>query len=378
MLTSKKQSLQPILKSSAGVHLTSYILNNGALEDLKTQIQETIQQSEAWLCEVMTKNEINHFLKPLYTLLFDARIFDQIKGNIGIFRNKDTFSVLNITHEVERSCHMGTSFHVKPLLKWLQIDYAFLILVVKENQAQLYLGGQDSFKLFDTLEIPLKYSEQNAQSNLLYLSQSKDQVELEKYSFINDWIRELTKKSKPKLFVVTQKEKVEMIKRSVKYKNYIITTSADVFGQHKLGDVCSLVREILNLESQRVIDKTLNEFRFAYNENLVSKNVFEIARLVAQNKVKKLIVTDDINIFGKVNKKSGDLKIHPFDMGHDDDDILDDLAQMVLLQGGEVVVTSRTKIPQGLPIMAIIDGKGKELQKMKSIRKYELLNERPA
>ena len=71
--------------------------------------------------------------------------------------------------------------------------------------------------------------------------------------------------------------------------------------------------------------------------------------------MRKIIVTDELSIFGKIDPKSGGLAIHPFDLDHEDDCILDDLAQMVLSQGGEVIVAKRDEIPKGRPILAILD-----------------------
>ncbi len=56
--------------------------------------------------------------------------------------------------------------------------------------------------------------------------------------------------------------------------------------------------------------------------------------------------------------------MHPIDLNHEDDCILDDLAQMVLSQGGEVVIAKRSEIPKGRPILAILDDDGLLLEKI--------------
>ena len=108
-------------------------------------------------------------------------------------------------------------------------------------------------------------------------------------------------------------------------------------------------------QSHRLIEKALLEFRLAEDGNRTKKNIFQIAKAVVQGKVRKLIVTDELCIFGRIDQGSGGLAIHPFDLDHEDDCILDDLAQMVLSQGGEVVVAKRSEIPKGRPILAILD-----------------------
>jgi hypothetical protein len=89
--------------------------------------------------------------------------------------------------------------------------------------------------------------------------------------------------------------------------------------------------------------------------NLAQKNIFQIAKAAIQGRIRKLIVADEIRIFGKLDLKTGGMAIHPFDLDHEDDDILDDLAQTVLAQGGEVVLASRDEIPKGRPVLAILN-----------------------
>lgn len=377
MLISKKMTLRPLLESSNGVHLTAYIVNRGKHGNVKKQLRESIVQADEWLEPVMSFDERKKFLEPLESLLGDERIFKQIKGNIGLFRNQESFRVLNIPVDVEQSCHVATSFHVKPLLRWLQSDQEFLLLGIEPEIVHLYMGSQDSLKLVDSVffmessddELAI---EKDFRPNVLRNRKSKRT----EFDWINDWISELTKGSKPKLFVAGEKSLVEKVSRSLKYKNTVRKPIAMTFDDRSLGEICSSVRKIMKAESRDMIEKALMEFRFADESNKTRKNIFQISKAVVQGRVRKLIVSHEFSIFGKVNKKSGALAIHPFELDHEDDDILDDLAQMVLSQGGEVVIASQREIPKGRPILAILDDENPELEKFEEFHRWEFGRER--
>ncbi len=378
MLTSKKTTLKPLLESTDGVHLTVYLVNRGKLIDLKAQLREAIGQAYEWLDPVMSVYERNKFLEPLNSLLKDARIFKQMKGNIGIFRNQDSFRVLNVPVDVEMTCQVATSYHVKPLLRWLQADQEFLFLGLEKDAAHLYKGSQDSLKLVDSILRPESLTDKNALGDCTSLKESQQRklkVD-ETFTWLNEWISQLTKTSKPKLFVAGEKLLVDRLNRSLQYKNAVKTPAANFFSKHNVNEVYSKIRKILKVDSKAAIEKALMEFRFAEEGNRTRKNIFQISKAVAQGRVRKLIVSDELSIFGKIDKKSGGLAIHPFDLDHEDDDILDDLAQMVLSQGGEVIVASRNEIPKGRPILAIVEDDGKELEKTEDSYHYEVLQER--
>jgi hypothetical protein len=345
MLTSKQTSLKPLLESENGVHLTAYLANRGNLIELKSQLKTVMNESYEWLSSAMSKEELKRFLEPLDSLLLDSSIFKLMKGNIGIFRTFDSFRVLNIPVEVEQSCQVATSFHVKPLLRWLQADREFLLLGLEEDAAHLYLGSQDSFKLIDSILFPEFFKKNEA------------------FACVNDWIMELTKTTHPKLFVAGEKMNVAGLNQHLKYTNTAKNPISNFFGQHNAFNICTDVRKILKEESKKALEKSLLEFKFAEEGNRAQKNIFQIAKAVVRGKVRKLIVTDELSIFGTIDKKTGGLAIHPLDLNHEDDCILDDLAQMVLNQGGEVVIAKRDEIPKGRPILAILDDDGAALEK---------------
>jgi hypothetical protein len=378
MLTSKQTILRSLLESENGIHLTAYLVNRGDLIDLKYQLNRIINESYEWLNSVMSTEEQKRFLGPLDSLLLDARIFKQMKGNIGLFRTRNSLRVLNIPIDVEQSCQVATSFHVKPVLRWLQEDQEFLLLGMENGLASLYLGSQDSFKLVDSIDLPEFFKEQHSFDGYVSIKESRQRKikEDETFAWINEWIKDITETTSPKLFVAGEKSKINSLHRHLHYKNTVKTPIFNSFGQHHISDICTNIRKILKDESKKNLEKSLLEFRFAEEENRTCKNIFQISKAVAQGKVRKLVVTDELNIFGKIHKESGRLAIHPFDLDHEDDCILDDLAQMVLGQGGEVVIANRDEIPKGRPILAILDNEAEALEKREDFYAFEVLKER--
>lgn len=376
MLISKKMILKPLIESADGVHLTVYLVNRGKLIDSKKQLREAMDKARDWLNPVMSAEEISKFLEPLDSLLKDSRIFKQMKGNIGIYRNHDLFRVLNVPVDVEQACQVATSFHVKPLLRWLQADPEFLLLGIEQNAAHLYLGSQDSLKLVDSILFPQAFKKNNPININLNNQEAKQRNSKEQASFnwMNAWISQFTKVSRPKLFVAGEKSIVATVSGSLHYKNIMKTFHIDPFSRGTIGELCTHIRKLLRVESRVAIEKALMEFRFAEEGNRARKNIFQISKAVVQGRVRKLIVSDELSIFGKIDKQSGGLAIHPADLDHEDDDILDDLAQMVLSQGGEVVVASKNDIPKGRPILAILEEDDKEIEKIEDFHQIEVLD----
>jgi hypothetical protein len=80
-----------------------------------------------------------------------------------------------------------------------------------------------------------------------------------------------------------------------------------------------------------------------------------IAKAAVKGQVRKLMVAEDFNVFGKLDKLTGGLSLHPIDLNHEDDCLLDDIAQTVLMTGGEVTVVKKSEMPDQKPLLAIFN-----------------------
>lgn len=365
MLSSKMSLLKPLIASQGGLHLTAYLNNNRNIFHLTKQLRETLETAYEYLAPVIKPDALAKFVAPIQNTLEDRSLLKGFKGNVGLFRNEKTFRILSLPVPVEQTRVVATSFHVKPLLRWMQVDREFLLLGISEGFASLYQGNQESLQLVDTILFP---------AGLLNSSDSDTYVELknrrlrkmrydETLEWLNEWLFSLTQEVTPQLFVAGPKDLTSPFLKACRYANLHRSAIWPSFRQEMAFEIAAEVRRLLKKQVQEHLDQTSLEFFAAESVNLGIQNIFQIAKAVQKGRVKKLIVADGINIFGKIDSQSGGLSIHPTHLDHEDDDLLDDLAQEVIAQGKEVVVASRDEMPKGRPILAILERPEKELSK---------------
>lgn len=366
MLASKMSILRPLIESKDEQHLTAYLTNDQNIFHLRRQLRETLEAAYEYLAPVMNQDALERFIAPIQNAIEDTKLLKNLKDNVGLFRNENSFQILSLPVSVEKTCAIATSFHVKPLLRWIQFDREFLLLGISEGSASLYHGNQNSFNLLDSVIFPTAL--QNSTGPDSYEDLKKYRLRSIKYyetlEWLNDWLISLTKDLKPPLFVAGPKKLTNVFLKVSRYQNTRSQPIWPSFSQEKATEICSEIRSLLTKDAKKGLEQGLMEFYHAEDLNLANKNIFQIAKAAIKGKVRKLIIADGIKIFGKIDKKSGELSIHPFHLNHEDDDILDDLAQEVLVQGGEVVVASREEIPKRRPILAILKCPESELSKL--------------
>jgi len=360
MILERRSTLKPLIESEGGVHLTAYLTNTGDLGQLKRQVQKVIDKTQSEIEPVMTPIESRLFLAPLRLLLSSDRLLKSIRHNVGIFRTPKTFRVLSLPVDVDEGCVVATSFHVKPLLRWMRVDKDFLLLGIEGKTARLYLGTQHSLKLVDTHEVSegfMKTLSRRRSTN----SVSRIVVQKGAIDGLIDWLARHTRLSKPKLFVAGDPKVIQALGESLHYPALAQPSISDSFDHDQIPSLCFEIRAQLEVGSVSELEKIVTEFQFAEDHRSARRNIFQIAKAVAQGRVRKLMVADGVKIFGRFNPKTGALVIHPRDLDHEDDDILDDLAQDVLAKGGEVVVASKEDIPDGHLAWALLDHPAAEL-----------------
>lgn len=362
MIQSKELSLKSIIQSSGGTHFTSYLSNTGNSFELKKQIRESIDVAREHLSDVMEEEDLHRFLQPLEQLLNDSDILNSFKSNVGIFRTKDSFRMLSLPIAVDHLCVVSTSFHVKPLLKWIQADKEFILVGIDKNAASMYVGSQNTFNHVDTLVFTAP-NEINAKQQSFKI----DAIT----SWLNETLLETTKKNKAKLFFAGDIEFVKQLSAKVQYSKLSKKPVVDYFSHDNLLEASSAARAVLKDEEQLKLNKTMVEFYWAEDMNLGKTNIFQISRAAVQGRVRKLIIADGVQIFGKIDKQTGGLSINPAHLDHEDDDLLDDIAQAVLAAGGEVIIVPKGHIPKGRPLLAILKKSSKNPRFFSSPQVFE-------
>lgn len=101
-------------------------------------------------------------------------------------------------------------------------------------------------------------------------------------------------------------------------------------------------------------DCLLEEWQLWEKQGQIKSNLFQITRAAARGDVRHLVVAEDRQIFGHIDETQGGLSLHPCDLNAYDDDILDDLAQLVMRAGGQVSVRPQAEIPGAKAALAFV------------------------
>lgn len=338
MIASKKSLIQPLLESSEGIHLTVYIKNDLDLRKVRAELRLALIKAEAQLASVLGEDERAKFLEPIRTLERDERMLSQMKGNLGLFRTAKLFRIVGLSVPVRPHCVVAWTFHIKPLLRWLQKDRDFLFLNVGDLEATLYRADLNSYHYHDAYVFP-----ECPEPNRSAISPS-----------IVRWVRQRAYGQRPSLFLSGEPLLVKILQSQIKYPTVPIILPVKGQGETEISELIARGREILARMSLDSVREAITDYGQAVEEDLGSHNIHQIAQAAVHGRVRKLIISEADQVPGRLDRVTGKLTIYPKGLREPGDDLLDDLAQVVLLKGGEVILSPNSiEAQRRFPVRAI-------------------------
>ncbi|MCB0419495.1 MAG: hypothetical protein KDD61_00765, partial [Bdellovibrionales bacterium] len=213
-------------------------------------------------------------------------------------------------------------------------------------------------KHIDTILFPEVLNTENLEENYhdLKLKRLQEANFDETIEWINEWLYQIAGKNKIPLFIAGAPNLTKKLFTKLRFLRVNKKAILNSFHRNRSIDAIAEARFLLQMETQMMLEKSIVEFYWAEDMNLGKKDIYQIAKAAVHGRIRKLIVANDVQIFGKLNKLTGGLRINPAHLDHEDDDLLDDLSQTVLACGGEVIVVPSNQIPKGIPILAILKG----------------------
>jgi hypothetical protein len=98
----------------------------------------------------------------------------------------------------------------------------------------------------------------------------------------------------------------------------------------------------------------VSNFRKARASGLTSTNLKQISRGAAHGQIQSLLVAEDRHLWGHLDRTSGNINLIDQKTDARFDDVLDDLAELTILKGGQVTVLPSIQMPEGASIAAVM------------------------
>ncbi len=336
------------------------------------RLKNRLREAERLLHSRFTDRDTAELLAPVEALL-EPEFQRDPSDALAIFRSRDHFVYYRLPRTLKELTVVADSFHVKPLLGFLSSNRSFYLLALSQHGVTLYEGSPSSLVAVNLAGLPPSLSEALGiehhrsdsgrtfalGSSPAYQGRGSQEVsnhdELARYFRIVDralW--ELLKDRTTPLILAGVERSLSIFRENSRYR-HIAASEID-------GNVERDSRDALHARAwpiakalfDKADDDAVAEYRNLANRSLVADILTDVAKAALQGKVRKLFLGEGKRLFGRLDPTSAEVTLHGEQVDTRDDDVLDDLAEAVLLRGGEVLVIPQEKMPGDAAAAAIL------------------------
>ncbi|MGK2924438.1 MAG: hypothetical protein ACSLE2_02345 [Lysobacterales bacterium] len=323
-------------------------------------------------------HEIRPLLNPFLALADDRPFWNHTFDGLAVLGAKDFFRVYKLQRPVAELSVVADTFHIKPLLRILQSADRYQVLAVNRHGIRLFEGNRDALDeiepaagvprtmteaLGDELTEPRRtvasYGGVGRGHTPMQHGHGGRETEVDHDAerFFRAVDRAVLKHhSKPSglPLILAALPEHHHVFHEVSRNPLLLPESLDTH-----PDSLSSIEELRGLAWQLVeptyrarLAVLVEEFGGARGKGLGDSDLAQVAGAVVAGRVATMLIEAGREVPGRVDVETG--AIQADDLAHPEvDDVLDDLAALVLQRGGKVVVVPSASMPSDTGVAAI-------------------------
>lgn len=302
----------------------------------RARLHDLISRASELLSGAHDRDEIDALLVP---------IAERARGEwpeaaaLAFLRSRRVDAAFALPIEAPDLAVVGPTFHVKPLLDALDGHKRFFMLVLAEREARLLDGtGEGSIAIEGTLAATGEAGPTGAQA----------------LAAIDEGVRTILRDNGAPLVLVGP-ERLRSLYRSVSRYEWLLPDEIDAdVEQVHAADLRPAAQALVSAHRAAVESEAVLQLISAEATGSASDDLERVARAAIAGKVRLLIHRRGAHVWGRLDPATGACTVRGVQREAGDVDVVDDLCELTLLSGGDVVEVTPERMPSDAPVAAII------------------------
>lgn len=333
-----------------------------------------VRQAEESLRQKYASRDIARLLERFQDLAFREEFWEHSLDGLAVLGSAEEFEVFQLQQPVRELAVVAGTFHVKPLLRYVQSADRFQVLCLTRQTAALFEGSRYALDPLDTGDMPATLTdalgEERTEPHLTVATYGKgpnglamrhghgskaDEIDKDTQRFFRVIDQEvLVRFSKPSglPLILAAPAEHHSVFRSLSKNPFLAEAAVEIHPDSL--DTQQLRQAVWSeIEPQYLarLAGLCEAFGTAAAQHKGSADLSDVARAAAQGRVATLLVEADRVEPGHLDAASGAIQRRQLD--HPEvEDLLDDVAEVVLRNGGEVTVVPKDRMPSSSGVAA--------------------------
>lgn len=370
--------IRTLLTSQAAPCVSIYLPTHRSYPDNQQdaiRYRNLVDAAEQSLRAKYPGRDVRALLERFRALAGDHNFWNHTLDGLAVLGTADSFEVVKLPRKVPELGVVADSFHLKPLLRFVQSADRFHVLCLSRAEAKLFAGdrygldpvenglptfaeavGEELETITGTQRGKLDRGGREFGPHYSGHGGRKDELDADQQKFIRAIDRAVIEKfSNPTglpLVAVGLDDNLGEFRK--------LTQNPHLVEEMISGDPGSFGSDQLRTQAWKVIEprylarltRLKEDYGTALARKLASPDPAAIAPAAMDGRVGLLLVDADKVVPGRIDRDARTVRADQID-NPEVDDVLDDLAELVLSTGGEVVVVPTDRMPTDTGVAAV-------------------------
>ncbi len=352
-----------LVGSQARPAISLYMGTEGGEADdpgsMKRKLQSLYRKAEELVAKTYGPETRERLLQTLQKSLKDLRL-KSTHGGIAIYHSEEFSGMVQLPIAVSDLAVAAHSFHLKPVLRSSQMRRSYFLLAFRKKYVELLLVTADEATSLERFELRSRTdgpSIDDSAPKRLY----KDGLKNRRQKDLRDRMYSLNRQletywvgDQRPLLLAGQKAHLDAFRASCHYGYLLPYGWVEVLDERDTRSILGHSEEIMQQYFASLEDLAVSSFRKAESWGLTSSHLRETAVAAVRGQIQSLFIAEDRHVWGQLNRETGALQVQDDQGDGAADDLLDDIAELVLMKHGRVTVLPSNRMPRGQSIAAIL------------------------
>lgn len=381
MESPNKQLIQELASADGKLCLSLYMpTHRSHPENQKDPImfKNLLKRLEESLLRQYSSTETKDLLEPFEELGHDARFWNNTGEGLAVLSAEGIFKTIRLQVPVEELTVVASSFHTKPLRKYVQSLGHYHVLGLSLHDIKLFEGNRHSLAevslpadLPKTMDEALgaelteghstvaSYGGVGGQSHNMHHGQGgkKDEMDTDAERFfrvVSDDIKEHYSKPTGLPLILAALPEHHALFQKVSHNPLLLPQGIHInYKAVSEERMAALAWEVMQPEYARKVSGLADKFQQAIANGAGSDDLAAVAKAAAAGRIDTLLLEADRIIAGKItDDTTGTIETGSL-TNPQTDDLLDDIGELVTKMGGQVMVLPPESIPTKTGLAAI-------------------------
>ena len=368
------ESVRGLASSHRPPCLSFYLPTHGGMrEEDRARLEGLVRRAREILKKSLRPAEIEEVLGPLEELGKPETWREQQQG-LAVFVAQSFHAAYRLPAEMPELFVAAESFHIRPLLRFVESNRHYFVLLLGKEHVGLFKGSAEGLVRVPVEGLPRSLEDalgsEDRERSLTYHfgarggkpifggggknDTSRDEDDARFCRAVDERVWSVLREERAPLVLAASEREAALFRSLTRYRH----VARETLGPDLIRATSAQIHEhawpIVQAIGLASTDEVIDRYDRLFSRGRSLDEVRAIAKFALEGRVADLLLDRARNLWGRLDRATGDVALYGERRSDGDEDVLDDIAEAVLLRGGHVWSVEAAQMPTASPVAAVL------------------------